>query len=169
MNFKLIRDFAERNNIIAGACNAAPLEQTAQCTSPFVPFVSENYEKRTNPAATLKGVQSIIVIGVGCTDVPKKAAYAEFFRRTKCGTAVLSSLGTANDYHIKVKNLLRSLVSEMKIHADFKYKILVDSASLDERALALRAGLGFFGRNGLIISKKFGSRFNIGCLLTTLP
>ena len=49
------------------------------------------------------------------------------------------------------------------------YKILVDSPTLDERALALRAGIGFFGKHGLIISEEFGTRFNIGLLLTSLP
>jgi len=80
----------------------------------------------------------------------------------------LSSLGVNDDYHIRVKGLLRELVKESKTQGDFKYKILVDSPGLDERALAHRAGLGFFGRNGLIISQKFGSRFNIGCLLTDI-
>ena len=40
---------------------------------------------------------------------------------------------------------------------------------MDERAFAHRAGLGFYGRNGLIISPVFGSRFNIGLLLLDIP
>jgi len=83
---------------------------------------------------------------------------------------ILSSLGVDNDYHACVKDLLHKLADELRhCHGDFKYKILVDSPSLDERALAQRGGLGFYGRNGLIISHKFGSRFNIGCLLTDIP
>ena len=63
---------------------------------------------------------------------------------------------------------MRDLAQEMGLEKG-SYKILVDSPALDERALAYRAGLGVYGRNGLLISKKFGSRFNIGLLLTTLP
>jgi len=159
-----LRSFAQKNNIIAGACHAAPLEKARLLASPFVPFVSSDIEKRTNPDKTLSGVESIIVIGVGAGDVFSKA-FLE-----KGSIAQLSSLGIDDDYHVKVKNLLRELADELKqIYGEFRYKILVDGSGLDERALAHRAGLGFFGRNGLIISSKFGSRFNIGCMLTDIP
>jgi len=150
--YEIIESFAKKNNIIAGACHAVPIDSARLSASPFVPFVSSDLKKRTDPTLSLRGVESIIVIGVGHSP----------------GFARLSSLGTNNDYHPRVKNLLCELTEELKTHSDFKYKILVDSPALDERALAERAGLGFFGRNGLIISKKFGSRFNIGCLLTDL-
>lgn len=144
-----ILEFAQRRGIIAGVCGAARLEPCGA----GVPFVSTDTEKRVNPEATLPGVKSIIVVGVGC--VP--------------GLTNLSSLGTNTDYHVRVRAILREIVREMEgVRGAFKYKILVDSPALDERALAHRAGLGFFGRNGLLISKKFGSRFNVGCLLTTL-
>ncbi|MCL2456703.1 MAG: hypothetical protein FWD19_04060 [Defluviitaleaceae bacterium] len=161
----IIKNFAEKNNIIVGVCHAAPLE-LPQPTTP-VPFVSADFEKRTNPERTLRGAKSIIVVGIAS-----------------------ASLIFDNDYHVRVKNLLRELFRELcaargdddlpaphnqnrenallgatKKRGDFNHKILVDSPGLDERSLARRAGLGFFGRNGLIISKKFGSRFNIGCLL----
>ena len=148
---EILSAFAEKHNIIAGACHAAPIDLERLTQSLFVPFVSRNMKKRTNPAETLPDVQSIIVIGVG---------------EEQPGKANLSALGTNPDYHIRVKNFLRMLAAE--IHGDFAYKILVDSPGLDERTLAERAGLGFFGRHGLIISQKFGSRFNIGCMLTNL-
>ncbi|MCL2047445.1 MAG: hypothetical protein FWG87_01845 [Defluviitaleaceae bacterium] len=126
--------FAEKHNIIAGVCNAEPLTLPDK----FVPFV-KNTEKRTNPQLSLKGAQSIVVIGVAN-----------------------SPLVADDDYHVRVRGLSRQLAAELGVE---EYKILVDSPALDERALAYRAGLGFYGRNGLIISKRFGSRFNIGCLL----
>ncbi|MCL2357288.1 MAG: DUF1730 domain-containing protein [Defluviitaleaceae bacterium] len=208
---EILEKFAQENNIIAGICDAAPLDDSARSASPkFVPFVSTNAEKRTNPAATLPGVQSIIVVGVGyatkplcrvesnspersaessnadvlhspcfenrhnsteCSDSPGVTAH---FSRSSIpdlpGFATLSSLGTVPDYHPRVKEILRRLVRELQdAFGRFPYKILVDSPGLDERALAFRAGPGFFGRNGLLISEKFGSNFNIGCLLTARP
>ncbi|MCL1862207.1 MAG: DUF1730 domain-containing protein [Defluviitaleaceae bacterium] len=142
-----------KNDIIMGACVAERV--LLGNTSLFVPFVSKDIEKRTNPEASLKNVKTIIVVGVG---------YKEIGNGGGEGTAVLSSLGTCEDYHPRVKGILHSLAKDMGLN---QYKILVDSPALDERALAYRAGLGIYGRNGLIISKKFGSRFNIGCLLAT--
>jgi epoxyqueuosine reductase len=154
----IVNKFAEKNNIIAGICDAAPLDSARLLT--FTPFVSGDIAKRADPQATLRGAQSIIVIG---------ARHSSTVTHEN-GTVPLSSLGANDDYHIKVKKILRDLVEELKIsYENFKYKALVDSPGLDERALAYRAGLGFFGRNGLIISEKFGSRFNIGCLLTDIP
>jgi len=85
------------------------------------------------------------------------------------GAGVLSLLGVVEDYHVTVKALLKKLVDKLHVHVSFTHKILVDSPTLDERALAVRAGLGFIGRNGLVISPEYGSRFNIGVLLTDLP
>jgi epoxyqueuosine reductase QueG len=80
----------------------------------------------------------------------------------------LSSLGQNTDYHKQIKKRLRELVDELKKVQDFRYKILVDSPGLDERAFAVRAGLGFYGRMGLVVSREFGSRFHIGLLLTDI-
>ncbi|MCL2216966.1 MAG: DUF1730 domain-containing protein [Defluviitaleaceae bacterium] len=162
----MVSEFAKQNNAIIGACHAAPLENPRLMAGSFVPFVSRDHEKRTNPARALKDVESIIVIGVPPLQKEKPLAHPP----KPLSNCFLSSLGTDEDYHPRVKNLLKLLAEELKSHfGEFRYKILVDSPGLDERALAHRAGLGFFGRNGLIISREFGSRFNIGCMLTDIP
>jgi len=85
------------------------------------------------------------------------------------GAGIISAYGIADDYHIIVKALLKKLAAELQQHTQCKHKILVDSPNLDERALAVKAGLGFFGRNGLVISPEYGSRFCIGLLLMDIP
>jgi len=160
---EIVQKFAANNGCAAGVCDAAPLDSAHLSASEFVPFVSKNIDKRTSPAAIMAGAQSVIVLAV------------PYLRRinpekqNNDGFAVLSSLGTNDDYHIRVKLLLSKLADELTLVSSFNYKILVDSPTLDERAFALRAGIGFFGRNGLIISPMFGSRFNIGLLLTDIP
>ena len=157
-----LQDFAQQNNCIAGVCNAEPLDLPAGT----VPFVSNDAQKRTHPDALLTEVRSIVVVGVGYDTV----APANDCDEEKYG--VISTLGQNNDYHKKIRTLLKSLVAELKSNfsqINFSHKILVDSPYLDERILAQRAGIGFYGRHGLIVSERFGSRFNIGCLLTSLP
>ena len=198
---EILASFAEKHNTIIGVCHALPLETTrgaaspflsAVDSSPFVPFVSCDAERRTNPAATLPSVESIMVIGVessaennlsptpclhsGNSLTGGEAVSANQVRTMTeswlqpSATAYFSSLGTCADYHKRVRELLRELASELKqTHGGFKYKILVDGGGLDERALAVRAGIGFYGRHGLVISQEFGTRFNIGCLLTNIP
>jgi len=152
-----IKAFAKRENCIIGICDTAPLTLD---TTRFTPFVSSNLAKRTDPAASLPGVKSIIVVGV--------ESKIEAFPPMPEGAGILSVLGVAEDYHVVVKSLLKKLVDELRAQVNFMYKILVDSPTLDERALAVRAGLGFIGRNGLVISPEYGSRFNIGVLLTDI-
>jgi epoxyqueuosine reductase len=136
-----------------------------------VPFVSRDFAKRTDPAKSLKNANLIIVIGVPYEKnktVGFQPTPDPLFEKSGAKTLTLgnlSSLGTNADYHKRAKVLLRELAEELGELGEFKHKILVDSPALDERAIAHRAGLGFFGKNGLLISPKFGSRFNIGCLV----
>ena len=167
---KIFDDFAEKHGCIIGACDASPLDESGYGS--FVPFVSADIKKRTDPAAVLPGATGVIAVGVG-QDSSLRAQQSnpqtlDCFGESNLamtGHAQLSSLGTAPDYHPRVRAVLRELVTELKQHHNFKHKILVDSPNLDERAFAVRAGLGFFGRNGLVISQKFGSRFNIGLIV----
>jgi len=158
-----LQAFAKTNNCVVGVCDASPLDNARLQKSEFVPFVSGNLRKRTDPSAILPDVQSIIVFGVGAsqTHSPQK--------NTGEKLAQLSSLGANADYHVNVKVLINKFINEITQHTqNFKCKILIDSPNLDERAFAQRAGIGFFGRNGLIISPEYGTRFNIGLLLTNV-
>jgi epoxyqueuosine reductase len=161
---KIINDFAARHGCIIGTCSAEPLARELYEAAGFVPFVSRDLEKRTDPSKTLAGVRGIVVIGCGAECVPVSEGADD---DEKYGE--ISSLGLDTNYHIRVKGLLHALAEELRKKYDFQYKILVDSPALDERAFAVRAGLGFYGRHGLVISRKFGSRFNIGLLLTDIP
>lgn len=76
-----------------------------------------------------------------------------------------SSCSIGLDYHILLKEKLESI----KLFLDkYNYisKIFVDNNPLDERVLAYNAGLGFFGKNNLLINEKLGSCFYIGVILT---
>jgi len=75
------------------------------------------------------------------------------------------------DYHPFIKSLLRELASFVSVRAGRpdRYKICVDSAPLAEKALAVRAGLGFIGRSHLLIHPHLGPQLLLGELLTTFP
>ena len=155
---KTITSFAQKSGIIAGICNATPLDPKQFAN--FTPFVSGDISKRTTPQKILPTAKTIIAIGV-----PQKLLENPQLK----GKMQISTLGICEDYHIYVKSHLQELANELSTYADFKHKILVDSPTLCERSFAMRAGIGYMGKHGLLISKEFGTRFNIGLLLTSLP
>ena len=162
---KTIQDCAQAHGCAAGVCDASPLDAGYAQKNAFVPFVRQDMTKRINPSAVLAGAQSMVAVAVPAgAPVP-------------CGNdggqggpmAQLSSIGANHDYHPRVKAVLNAIVSALAQHMSFKHKILVDSPTLDERAFAQRAGLGFIGRSGLLISPQWGTWFNIGLLLLDIP
>lgn len=79
----------------------------------------------------------------------------------------LSSCSWGIDYHIVLKGKLDK-IGELLNEKGFIYKTFVDNNPLDERYLAYKAGLGFFGKNSLLINPKYGSYFFIGVVLTDI-
>lgn len=65
------------------------------------------------------------------------------------------------DYHRALKLRLETIAS----HLNLKAMISLDIQPVLERDLALRAGLGWFGKNSMLINRKHGSYFIIGSLL----
>jgi epoxyqueuosine reductase len=129
-------------------------------------YLHNNFAKRTQPALLLENAQSVICVGLNykppkqkpmkpAPDVPmgKIASYAQY-----------------EDYHPFIKERLRKLtefidsISKQK----YKFKICVDSVPLAERSLAARAGLGFIGKNRMLINPALGPQIFLGEIITTL-
>mgnify|MGYP000895500400 CR=1 FL=1 len=73
------------------------------------------------------------------------------------------------DYHNHVRRKLRQLSAFVRSLApDTNARPIVDDAPLLERAWAARAGLGFVGKNGLLIVPGLGSYVLLGEIVTTL-
>lgn len=126
-------------------------------------YMHRNFKKRTDPSQLLKGAQSVIVVALN---------YKLPERRTNTADAPGPSGRVARyalyeDYHPFMKRLLRKL-AESVATADARFKICVDSAPLAERALAVRAGLGFVGKNHMLINPALGPEIFLGEILTTV-
>jgi epoxyqueuosine reductase len=75
------------------------------------------------------------------------------------------SLGfEGEDYHFALKNRLQLIYEQLKIK-DLQVFYSLDAQPILERDLAHRAGLGWFGKNSMLINQKEGSYFIIGSLL----
>jgi len=129
-------------------------------------YMHRNLQKRLSPAKLLEGAKSVIVVGLNYTPPKLRAAHPGM----AAPTGRVANYALYEDYHQFVKERLHDLVAFMNALADgeFKFKICVDSVPLAERALAVRAGLGFIGRNHMLINPELGCQVFLGEIVTSL-
>jgi epoxyqueuosine reductase len=72
------------------------------------------------------------------------------------------------DYHRVTRERMEPLAQLLRNHGARIARTFVDSGPVPERALALRAGLGWIGKNTMLIRPGSGSYFFIGTLFTDL-
>jgi epoxyqueuosine reductase len=129
-------------------------------------YMRGNLDRRTNPAKLLKNAQSIICLGLNYT--PPKAQKETTTSLPPMGR--VANYAQYEDYHPFIKKQLRKLIDFTRsiVGTGFNFKICVDSAPLAERALAARAGLGFIGKNHVLINPKLGPQLLLGEIVTSL-
>jgi len=129
-------------------------------------YLHSNFEKRTQPAKLLENAQSIICVGLNYTHQKQQLKSPE----PAVPMGKVANYAQCEDYHPFIKKRLRKLSEFISSAAgrDHKFKICVDSAPLPERALAARAGLGFIGKNRMLINPKIGPQIFLGEIITTL-
>lgn len=89
---------------------------------------------------------------------------------SKENTGIISKFARGIDYHKVLKNkltILADFINKVTLR-NFKYKILVDTGPMVDRAVAFRAGIGQYGKNCCIITKRFGSWIFLGEMITNL-
>ncbi len=74
------------------------------------------------------------------------------------------------DYHVVIKDKLFDMARRLKtvVSIPFQYKVCVDTAPLLEREVAAAAGVGWIGKNTMVLDHRLGSYFFLGAMLTTL-
>ncbi len=84
--------------------------------------------------------------------------------------AYVSRYALGRDYHKLIRKRLTQLGKQLQQAAgDMGFRAFVDSAPVLERALANKAGLGWIGKNTMLINRQAGSYFFLGEILTDLP
>lgn len=119
---------------------------------------------RADPALLLPGVRSVIMLATDHALGPVAAALP-----SPPGRGRVARYAWADDYH----DLLRSRVNDLAAWLERRVpgcrtRGVVDSAPLAEREFAWLAGLGWFGKNTMLIDSRAGSYFLLTALLTDL-
>jgi epoxyqueuosine reductase len=129
-------------------------------------FMAKHGTKRTRPAELVPG--TLRVISVRLDYLPAEVESAKVLGQPE--TAYVSRYAVGRDYHKLMRKRLATLAKwiEERI-GPFGYRAFVDSAPVMERALARKAGLGWVGKNAMLLNPKAGSLFFLGELYVDLP
>jgi len=120
-------------------------------------------ECRADPHVLLPGCQSIICLA---TPYPNM----EHERQAKQGKGRIALFASVKDYHKIIAKRLNSLVEFISRRSSktIQAKICVDTSPILEKSYAQRAGLGWIGRNSLLIIPNYGSNFFLAEILVDL-
>ena len=133
--------------------------------------------RRGDPGRVLAGARSVIVCGMKYdSPLPKSI---EFDDETRSGASAegddgprgwISRYAWGDDYHEVLRSRLNALVAEMgeRFLEGFEALAYADTGPLQERIFAKRAGIGWIGKNSLVLNQQMGSWFFLGVVLTTL-
>ncbi len=126
-------------------------------------YMARGPERRLDPAQVLPGARSVICVALlyQHPDAPEKQNAAAH------GQISLYARGT--DYHLVLQKKLEALVASMnRFSPDSRTRIYVDTGPVLERAWAVKAGIGWQGKNTNVLNRRLGSWFFLGEILTDL-
>jgi epoxyqueuosine reductase len=118
--------------------------------------------RRQDLSAILPGARSLIVVALDYgTSVP-----AEWLTDPARGRIAAYAWG--QDYHDVLLAKLETLAAWLEVEAGGAHRAYVDTGAILERSHGQAAGLGFVGKNTMLIHPRRGSLFFLGEILTTL-
>ncbi|MFZ1685083.1 MAG: tRNA epoxyqueuosine(34) reductase QueG [Candidatus Zixiibacteriota bacterium] len=127
-------------------------------------YLAKEPDRRCDPSRILPDVKSVIMLGLNY--------YQPNAPTTPDQHGRISRYARGRDYHkviaSRVKQLVRSLESRDDLPDFAQFRWFVDFGPFLERPYAEKAGLGFIGKNGMLINKRFGSWIFLSEILTTL-
>lgn len=122
-------------------------------------YLERNIDERHDISLLLPGAKTIIVTATN---------YFTTYSHSENHTGKISRYGWGDDYHEVIKPRLEQLAEKIvEIYPDSLTKCYVDTGHILEKQWASRGGIGWQGKNSLILSKELGSWFFIGIIITT--
>ncbi len=123
-------------------------------------FVEQDIDKRLYPCLTMPEAKSIIACAMPY--IKKRPASDGALR------VDISMGAVGEDYHITLKNILEDMAEDLRNSFGAKCKTFVDTGPLSDRSVAAKAGIGYIGKNGSLVSHCCGSGVFLGYILTDM-
>ncbi len=124
-------------------------------------YMANNVEKRLDPRLLVENTKSVVVVALN---------YYPESKQEDAEAPVLAKYAYGKDYHFVLKEKLNALLVYINEEVGVTQgRAFVDSAPILEHAWARKAGLGWIGKNSLLLNRKLGSFMFLGELLIDLP
>jgi epoxyqueuosine reductase len=127
--------------------------------------------RRGDPGSVFEGIRSIIVCALNYNTAKPYSTLAAAQAETPEPRGWISRYAWGSDYHEVLQEKLEGVAEAMRgrFPEPFETHAYVDTGPVQERMLAKYAGLGWTGKNTLLLNQEFGSLFFLGVIMTTLP
>jgi epoxyqueuosine reductase len=126
-------------------------------------YLGKYFEQRTDTSKLVPGARSVVVVALNYyQDSPAKP--------TGDARGRVARYAWGADYHTLIKDKLWRVIDTLRdrLGVAFDAKPCVDTAPVLEREWAMRSGVGWIGKNTLVLNDKLGSYFFLGEIVTTL-
>lgn len=169
-------DFLNIKKLAADAgfdlCGVAPCRHLAESEARFrawlerggqssLGYMERNAAKRFDPRLLVEGARTAVVCAVSYKNTTGEG-YPAGHR------AKVASYACTEDYHMTIRAMLTRLFEALRTaHPGLGGRAFVDTAPLAEKQLAVEAGLGWIGRQSLLVTPGFGSYVLLGELILT--
>jgi len=125
-------------------------------------YMENHFDKRLDPSKLVYGAKSVVSLLYNY--YPENDLAEEHPEHLK-----LAKYAYGEDYHFVIKDRLKTFMSIIKEEiGDVEGRVFVDSAPVMERQWAAKSGLGWLGKNTLLINKGQGSYFFLAELIIDL-
>lgn len=123
-------------------------------------YMENNFDKRLDPRLLVDGAKTVISLMMNYFP-QNPESYTSPLKVSKYAWNI--------DYHFVIKRKLFEITDELaKATGHFNYRVFTDSAPVLDRAWAVKAGIGWIGKNSMLISRKSGSFFFLAEIICDL-
>jgi len=125
-------------------------------------YLENHFDKRLNPTLLVPGAKSVISLVYNY--YPKKDLAHE-----NPGNLKIAKYAYGEDYHFVIKEKLKTFLTKIQQEIGaVNGRAFVDSAPVHERAWAAKSGLGWIGKNSLLLNRSMGSFFFLAELIVDI-
>ena len=129
-------------------------------------YMARNVDKRLKPALMVPDTISVICVRLDY--LPDEGDWPERLLAEE-NMAYISRYALGRDYHKLMRKRLQRFADKIaELVGDLGYRVFTDSAPVLEKALAVKAGIGWQGKHSNILHREHGSWFFLGEIYTDL-